>query len=162
MILKIQSETARKTIAVLSVIVSITFIVFTTTVFVLNGDDFIDQRVFNHICLLQIIASGLLFIGTVYANQWFFLPWMLVAFAFAYTLVYKSLYIWSFLLNDVKYVLIINFMLYTLAGFWFYFIHAVYVDFMDMKTEDKKNYYIIPLKISPWGPKQSAIKIIVV
>ncbi|KAL7737640.1 hypothetical protein ACLKA6_007748 [Drosophila palustris] len=82
----------------------------------------------------------MLFIGTIHANQWFFLPWLVVAFLFAYTLVYKSISFW-FALVDIDTCMgasLVISLLYTVAGFWFYFIHAVYVDFQDMQTKAKK------------------------
>ncbi|KRG04685.1 uncharacterized protein Dmoj_GI25686 [Drosophila mojavensis] len=88
-----------------------------------------DQLIVNHICLLQIIASVLLIVGSLKRKHSYFGPWLLIATLFAYTLIYKSIDYWLIAWIDIRATLGIICLLYIIAGFWLYYIHAVYQDF---------------------------------
>ncbi|XP_032590651.1 uncharacterized protein LOC116805038 [Drosophila grimshawi] len=126
MLIECQGKYARMAVAVLSTIVSIGVI---AVIEVSHHQQKKDLQIMNHICLLQIICSVLLFVGSLKYNKWFFLPWLAIAIVFAYALVYRSIAIWINILNDLKQSLIIISLLYTIAGFWCYFIYAIIVDF---------------------------------
>ncbi|XP_030558503.1 uncharacterized protein LOC115761029 [Drosophila novamexicana] len=134
MCLRCSSRNARLGIAVLSLIVSMVVIVF-----VEGLQHKQDQLFMNHICLLQVFASLLLFVGSIKCNRWYFTPWLLIAAVFVYALVYKSLYYWFHILRYTKHSLLIISLLYTISGFWCYFINAVLQDFQEMRRNRKTN-----------------------
>ncbi|TDG51605.1 hypothetical protein AWZ03_002065 [Drosophila navojoa] len=92
-----------------------------------------DQLIVNHICLLQIIASVLLIVGSL--KHWFFVPWLLIAALFAYTLIYKSIGYWLSAWIGIRASLTIVCLLYIIAGFWLYYIYAVYQDFRNSAAQ---------------------------
>ncbi|XP_062131028.1 uncharacterized protein LOC133842115 [Drosophila sulfurigaster albostrigata] len=124
------SKNARNGIAVISIILSIAVIIFVEG---LSSSHKEDQLIINHICLLQIFSSIILFIGSKNSNRWLFLPWLMVAALFTYTMIYKSLFYWFHLRSDTKGSMVAISWLYLIAGCWLYFIYAVLTDFQDMQ-----------------------------
>lgn len=52
-------------------------------------------------------------------NKWFYLPWLISALIFTYTLVYKSLQFWLLVSTNVKTFLPLNILLYSVVGEYF-------------------------------------------
>ncbi|XP_022222104.2 uncharacterized protein LOC111073866 [Drosophila obscura] len=86
--------------------------------------------VWYNIGLLQTIGGVFLIVGSLKANHWMFLPWLVAAIIFIYTLLYKTLSYYCYL-HGKRLVLVIP-LFYIIAGFWLYFLCDVFKDFLDL------------------------------
>ncbi|XP_017146009.1 uncharacterized protein LOC108158282 [Drosophila miranda] len=86
--------------------------------------------VWYYVCLLQAIGGVLLVVGSLKANHWLFLPWVVAAIVFIYTLLYKTVNYYCYLQGKLLVVVIPLF--YIIAGFWLYFLCDVFQDFLDL------------------------------
>ncbi|KMY94263.1 uncharacterized protein LOC6734767 [Drosophila simulans] len=128
----------RMVIAGSSVVVSLLIAGFTTTwVEIHKCWGFI---VWPHVCLLQIIGGIFLFVGSSKSNHWLFLPWLLAACIFIYTLLYKSI---VYFYNLEGRMLFVVPLFQSIAGFWSYFMYDVFRDFLQMHTQSHRTIAIM-------------------
>ncbi|XP_033153856.1 uncharacterized protein LOC117136865 isoform X2 [Drosophila mauritiana] len=128
----------RMVIAGSSVVVSLLIAGFTTTwVEIHKCWGFI---VWPHVCLLQIVGGIFLFVGSSKSNHWLFLPWLLAACIFIYTLLYKSI---VYFYNLEGRMLFVVPLFQSIAGFWSYFMYDVFQDFLQMHTQSHRTVAIM-------------------
>ncbi|KAH8366308.1 hypothetical protein KR200_010442 [Drosophila serrata] len=125
MLRSMKAKHVRMVIAGLSLIVSI--IILGTIPTWVEREKCWEICVWKHVCLLQIVGGLCLFLGSIKSNQWLFLPWLVSACIFIYTLLYKSV-LYYFHLEDR--ILMVVPLFQTIAGFWCYFVFDVFQDFL--------------------------------
>ncbi|XP_016969925.1 uncharacterized protein LOC108037797 [Drosophila rhopaloa] len=96
--------------------------------------------VWKHVCLLQIAGGMFLFIGALKNNHLLFLPWLVAAIIFIYTLWYKSFVYFIFL--EGKMLTVIP-LLQIISAFWSYFVYDVFQDFLQMYGQSIRQNSII-------------------
>ncbi|KAH8285449.1 hypothetical protein KR054_009464, partial [Drosophila jambulina] len=90
-----KAKHVRMVIALLSIIVSIIILCIIPTW--VEKHKCLEISVWKHVCLLQMVGGLFLFVGSIQNNDWLSVPWLVCACIFIYTLLYKSLFYFSYL-----------------------------------------------------------------
>ncbi|XP_017014770.1 uncharacterized protein [Drosophila takahashii] len=132
----LRAEHVRIAIAGCSIIISLMILGFT---FVETHKCW-EISAWKHVGVLQIIGGIFLFVGSLKNNHWLFLPWLVAACIFTYTLLYKSVLYLNYL--EGRMLMTVP-LLQLIAVFWSYFVYDVFQDFLQMQSESIKKISII-------------------